>query len=235
MRRSSSDTLRELRAFYCRPGAIRRLVRMIERRLGHELLGQIGGGEDRAVRARRTRGIDLPGSIRSLSRHGHGARNCWHCSTICWRDWSDLGVATVAAAGLAPATISTLYFTGGSSGMTALRDAFASAFPGKPRRRRRPVRQRGQRPGAGCRPALRPGVEEIVRRGRQRRRPITMRVRSHFPSFSFDELSSSWLPTPSLRSNPGFPVANRGSFPVLRHSTTMHIRQAMRRWVRPRH
>jgi hypothetical chaperone protein len=40
-----------------------------------------------------------------------------------------LGTATVHAAGLAPAAISTLYFTGGSSGMTALRDAFAGAFP----------------------------------------------------------------------------------------------------------
>ena len=41
-----------------------------------------------------------------------------------------IGEATVIAAGLTPAAISTLYFTGGSSGMTALRDAFASAFPG---------------------------------------------------------------------------------------------------------
>ena len=40
-----------------------------------------------------------------------------------------LGTATVRAAGLTPAAISTLYFTGGSSGMTALRDAFAAAFP----------------------------------------------------------------------------------------------------------
>jgi len=30
---------------------------------------------------------------------------------------------------LHPADISTLYFTGGSSGMTALRSAFAGAFP----------------------------------------------------------------------------------------------------------
>jgi hypothetical chaperone protein len=41
-----------------------------------------------------------------------------------------LGVATVASAGLTPAAVSTLYFTGGSSGMTALRQAFETAFPG---------------------------------------------------------------------------------------------------------
>ena len=40
-----------------------------------------------------------------------------------------LGTATVHAAGLQPAAISTLYFTGGSSGMTALREAFQGAFP----------------------------------------------------------------------------------------------------------
>ena len=39
------------------------------------------------------------------------------------------GTATIAAAGLTPATLSTLYFTGGSSGMSALREAFAKAFP----------------------------------------------------------------------------------------------------------
>ena len=41
-----------------------------------------------------------------------------------------VGAATVTAAGLSPPTISTLYFTGGSSGMTALRQAFSAAFPG---------------------------------------------------------------------------------------------------------
>src|SRR5262249_4819646 len=40
-----------------------------------------------------------------------------------------VGAATVNAAGLKPADVSTLYFTGGSSGMTALRDAFAQAYP----------------------------------------------------------------------------------------------------------
>jgi hypothetical chaperone protein len=40
------------------------------------------------------------------------------------------GNATIAAAGLTVADLSTLYFTGGSSGMRALRDAFAASFPG---------------------------------------------------------------------------------------------------------
>jgi hypothetical chaperone protein len=40
-----------------------------------------------------------------------------------------MGRDTVKAAGLVPSDVSTVYFTGGSSGMTALRDAFAGAFP----------------------------------------------------------------------------------------------------------
>jgi hypothetical chaperone protein len=40
-----------------------------------------------------------------------------------------MGHTTIAAAGLAPDDVSTLYFTGGSSGMRALRDAFAGAYP----------------------------------------------------------------------------------------------------------
>jgi len=41
-----------------------------------------------------------------------------------------VGTKTVAAAGLTPAQISTVYFTGGSSGMAALREAFGAAFKG---------------------------------------------------------------------------------------------------------
>jgi len=39
------------------------------------------------------------------------------------------GQSTIAAASVASADISTIYFTGGSSGMSALRDAFGKAFP----------------------------------------------------------------------------------------------------------
>jgi hypothetical chaperone protein len=40
-----------------------------------------------------------------------------------------MGTDTVRAAGLAREAISTVYFTGGSSGMRALREAFLPAFP----------------------------------------------------------------------------------------------------------
>jgi hypothetical chaperone protein len=40
-----------------------------------------------------------------------------------------VGATTIAAAGIEPEDVSTLYFTGGSSGMRALRDAFAAAYP----------------------------------------------------------------------------------------------------------
>ena len=41
----------------------------------------------------------------------------------------DVGTATVKAAGLDVSDVSTLYFTGGSSGMTALRNVFVRAYP----------------------------------------------------------------------------------------------------------
>jgi hypothetical chaperone protein len=41
----------------------------------------------------------------------------------------DAARATVSAAGLQPGDVSTLYFTGGSSGMSVLRKAFTGAYP----------------------------------------------------------------------------------------------------------
>jgi hypothetical chaperone protein len=121
-----SSTLRELRAFFADPRAYQRLVRVIEQRLGHDLLGRteatkialsqvtqakldLGAVEaGLAVDSTRNELIELLGGM--LARLVEVARE------------------TVHAAGLETANVSTLYFTGGSSGMAALRDTFAQAF-----------------------------------------------------------------------------------------------------------
>jgi len=120
-------TLRELHAFFSDPVPYRRLTRVIERRLGHELLGQTEtakialSGSDTTTfdLARIEAGLALTASRNEL--------------VALLRDLLarlvTVGTATVNAAGLAPAQVSTVYFTGGSSGMTALRHAFAAAFP----------------------------------------------------------------------------------------------------------
>ena len=122
-----SGALRELQAFFSDAGPYRRLRRVIERRLGHEILGQTEQAKIELSAAPRTL-IDLarvePGLVVP-------ARQSELLELLL--DLLDrlvaVGRACVAAAGLAPGDIGTLYFTGGSSGMTALRSAFGTAFP----------------------------------------------------------------------------------------------------------
>lgn len=122
-----SGSLRELRAFFADPVPYRRLRRVIEHRLGHELLG-------RTEQAK----IELSDAEHALIDLAHVDRHL--CVEVQRADLlsrlADLlaklvamGRATVAMAGLAERGIGTLYFTGGSSGMTALRTAFHAAFP----------------------------------------------------------------------------------------------------------
>jgi hypothetical chaperone protein len=122
-----SGTLLELRAFFADPVPYRRLARVIERRLGHELLGRTEAAKI-TLSAEHTADIDLGRIENDLSVMANRAELLALLEDLLTR-LVDLGIATVVASGLTPATISTLYFTGGSSGMTALRDAFASAFP----------------------------------------------------------------------------------------------------------
>jgi hypothetical chaperone protein len=120
-------TLRELRAFFSDPLPYGRLARVIEQRLGHELLGQT---EDAKISLSSvdTTAIDLSRIEEALAVTASRVELLSLLEDLLAR-LAKLGVATVASAGLAPAAVSTLYFTGGSSGMTALRQAFVTAFP----------------------------------------------------------------------------------------------------------
>jgi hypothetical chaperone protein len=122
-----ASTLRELRAFFVDPRPYRRLVHVIEQQLGHQLLG-------------RTEAAKIELSHQPEAKLELGAIEAG-LTVIGGRDalidllggmlarLVDVAAATVRAAGLEPANVSTLYFTGGSSGMTALRAAFVQAYP----------------------------------------------------------------------------------------------------------
>jgi len=119
--------LRELGAFFDDPVAYRRLVHVIDERLGHRLLGRTEQAKIELSDAPDT-AIPLdsvePGLAVGVRAAELVALLADHLARLV-----RVGGATVAAAGLAPSAISTLYFTGGSSGMLALRQAFEAAFP----------------------------------------------------------------------------------------------------------
>lgn len=124
---ATRETLRELREFFVDAGQYERLRRVVDGRLGHELLSRTEAAKIVLSQAAHDR-IDLghveAGLSIPVTRAALEARLADLLSRLV-----AIGVATVRAAGLAPAAVSTVYFTGGSSGMAALREAFAPAFP----------------------------------------------------------------------------------------------------------
>ena len=120
-------TLRELKAFFAEPEPYRRLMQVIDERLGHLLLGETEAAKIELSQAPRTL-IDLDRVERGLVVPALRAELVELLDDLLAR-LVRTGNATIAAAGLTVADLSTLYFTGGSSGMRALRDAFAASFP----------------------------------------------------------------------------------------------------------
>jgi hypothetical chaperone protein len=120
-------TLRELQAFFSDLKLYRRLMHVIDQRLGHLLLGETERAkielsqEPRAI-------IDLASIERGLTVPALRAGLVELLDDMLAR-LVRVGATTIAAAGITPDDVSTLYFTGGSSGMRALRDAFAAAYP----------------------------------------------------------------------------------------------------------
>ena len=169
--------LRELRSFFVDEAPYHRLMRVIDRRLGHELLGRteaakiaLSDARVRRARPRRRRAATW--------RSRCGRTSCSRCCADLLARLVELGRGTVAAAGLAPDRIGTLYFTGGSSGMAALREAFEAAFPAKPHRGGRSLRQRRERARHRGAPALRDDAATARNCARVRRSGATRRLRS---------------------------------------------------------
>jgi hypothetical chaperone protein len=120
-------TLRELQAFFGDLAPYRRLLHVIDERLGHELLGNTENAKI-ALSGTAATTLDLARIERGLAVVAQRDELLALLADLLARLVA-MGRSTVTASGLAPAQISTVYFTGGSSGMTALRDAFAQAFP----------------------------------------------------------------------------------------------------------
>ncbi len=124
---STRETLRELRDFFADVRQYERLRKVVLEAMGHDLLTRTEAAKI-ALSDRDECTIDLAHVDAGLAVAARRAQLEALLADLLER-LRALGLATVRAAGLRPEAISTVYFTGGSSGMTALRDAFAPAFP----------------------------------------------------------------------------------------------------------
>jgi hypothetical chaperone protein len=124
---ATREMLRELREFFVDPRAYARLRKVVDEALGHELLARTEAAKI-ALSGTSHATIDLShvesGLTVAVARDELRALLAPLIARLV-----TMGTGTVRAAGLAPDAVSTVYFTGGSSGMTALREAFAPAFP----------------------------------------------------------------------------------------------------------
>lgn len=125
---SRVSELRNMADFYGDPAHHRRLMKVVQDRLGHALVGRAeaakiavadGGHTDidlALVEAGLHNGLDAEQAARALEADVERI-------TLCALD-------TVRLAGLKPGQLGALYFTGGSTGLTLLTDALQAAFPG---------------------------------------------------------------------------------------------------------
>jgi hypothetical chaperone protein len=123
---ATREALRELRAFFTDPAMYARLRKVVHQGLGHELLSRTEDAKIALSEAAHAT-IDLAhleaGMAVGVRREALRALLAPLLARLV-----AMGLDTVRASGLTPDAISTVYFTGGSSGMTALREAFVPAF-----------------------------------------------------------------------------------------------------------
>ena len=153
--------LRGMRSFYADPAHHRRLMSVIDQRLGHDLLARAEAAKIAVAEGGATTiGLEPVESGLRASFDEAGARAALD---------ADLDRIVAAARetaavrpGLRPDEIDALYFTGGSTGLRLLTDRLQQAFPRGAAGARRPLRQRRQRPGAACGAALRQVAERVA-------------------------------------------------------------------------
>lgn len=119
--------LRAMRGFYADVRHHRRLMTVLDERLGHELVARAEGAKIAVAEGGATRialdavepglgvRLDEPQALRAIDED---------IARI-----ADAARATVAQAGLAPQRIAALYFTGGSTGLRRLAQRIAAQFP----------------------------------------------------------------------------------------------------------
>ena len=119
--------LRSMRGFYGNPRHYERLMIVIDERLGHELAARAESAKIAVAEGGDTR-IDL-----SHTEHRLGVdfseREAVQAIEADIERIVDAARVTVAQAGLTPAQIDALYFTGGSTGFRLLAERIAAAFP----------------------------------------------------------------------------------------------------------
>jgi len=119
--------LRSMRGFYGNPRHYERLMIVIDERLGHELAARAESAKIAVAEGGETR-IDL-----SHTEHRLGVdfseREAVQAIEADIERIVDAARVTVTQAGLAPAQIDALYFTGGSTGFRLLAERIAAAFP----------------------------------------------------------------------------------------------------------
>jgi len=123
---ATREVLRELREFFVDARMYARLRKVVNDALGHELLARTETAKIEMSHAAHAT-IDLSHVEAGLAVDVARAELQALLAALLAR-LVTMGTDTVRAAGLSPDAISTVYFTGGSSGMTALREAFAPAF-----------------------------------------------------------------------------------------------------------
>jgi len=119
--------LRGMRGFYGNPRHYERLMIVIDERLGHELAARAEGAKIAVAEGGATR-IDL-----SHTEHRLGVdlseQQAVQAIDADIARIVDAARVTVAQAGLAPAQVDALYFTGGSTGLRLLADRIGTVFP----------------------------------------------------------------------------------------------------------
>jgi hypothetical chaperone protein len=125
---ATREALRELHEFFVDAKMYARLRKVVHDALGHELLARTESAKIALSNAAHA-AIDLSHVEPGLAVDGARDEMKTLLAALLAR-LVTMGTDTVRAAGLVPDAVSTVYFTGGSSGMTALREAFAPAFPG---------------------------------------------------------------------------------------------------------
>ena len=119
--------LRSMRGFYGDPRHHERLMVVVDERLGHELAARAEAAKIDVAEGGATR-IDLSHTERGLGAtlSEQQAVQAIEADTL---RIVDAARATVAQAGLRPAQLDALYFTGGSTGLRMLASRIAAAFP----------------------------------------------------------------------------------------------------------
>lgn len=119
--------LRNMADFYGDPAHHRRLMKVVQERLGHALVGRAEAAKI-AVADGGSTDIDL-GLIEAGLHNGLDAEQATRALEADVERITACALDTVRLAGLKPAQLDALYFTGGSTGLTLLTDALQAAFP----------------------------------------------------------------------------------------------------------